>query len=382
LTIPVADEGAIQSLDELTAERRAEIAGILNRTYPGKWNWLTLGEVEPHLHAAALRYQQKQAEGKLPNLDPAWQPIRMSRPSASFAEAERYTAAEYTFHEMPYRFQHYISEYLAPDERILYATRRPAMPSQRKRWFRREQLQEGVLILTSQRLIQLVELIPPDSANIRYGFHTSVGALERLSDVTLTTLGTNLLLQTKWQTAHGEVALEWESPEHTHASLDEMAKFLRGFQADADACALRRAAPPPPPNKLPTLTDTASNDPAELIPINERFAAALAKSLQPGEQARAWALLPKWFQHQKNDQCLVVTERRILILPDHTLEIPLTQVATLEYTASILESSLVIGHIQEGSVQRKVILFPYPAQDAFRNCFEAARRCMAVLPLS
>ncbi len=382
LVTPVADERAIECLDELTDKHRTEIAAILNSTYPCKWRWLTVADVEPQLHTAALRYRQKQADDKLPHLDPDWQPIRIGRPSANFAEAERYTPAEYTFYELPYRFQHYVSEYLAPDERILFASRRPAMFSQRKRsWLRREHLHEGVLILTSQRLIQLAELVPPDSANVRYGFHAAVGVLERLAEVTLTSLGPNLLLRTKWHVAAGEAALEWESPDHTRASLDELIMLLRGFLTTADACALRRATPPVPPEKLPELTDTASSDLKELIPINKLFSTTLAESLDPGEQVRAWALLPKWFQDQKNDRTLVVTEHRIFLLPDHSFEIPLTQVATLEYTSSILESSFVINHFHHGSLRRRVVFFPYPAQGAFRDCFEATRRCMAVLPL-
>ncbi len=382
LTIPVVDDCAMQRLDEYAGEQRADIVRVLSRIYPGEWHWLTVEEVEPALHAAALRHRQKQAEGKLPHLDPAWQPIRMGRPTASFAEAERFTAAEYTFYELPHRFQHYVSEYLAPDERILYAARRPAMYSHRKHsWFRRAQLQEGVLILTSQRLIQLTELIPPDSANVRYGFHATIGVLERLAETTLTSLGPNLLLRTKWKAAGGESALEWESPNHTRASLDELIMLLRGFLTTADACALRRATPPDPPEKLPSLTDTASDDPEKLLLLDEHFSKAVTDFLAPDEQVRAWALLPKWSDHQKTDRALVVTERRIFQLPDHSIDIPLTNIATLEYTSSILQSSLVINHIQDGKSQRKEIYFPYPAQDAFRDCFETARRCMAVLPL-
>lgn len=383
LVIPVVDECAMQQANELAKGRHTDIVKVLRRTYPGEWRWLTVDEVEPDLHVAALRYRQKQAEGKLPRLDPAWQPIRVSRPTASFAEAEHYTAAEYTYYELPHRFQHYVGEYLAPDERILYATRRPVISSHRKQnWFCRVQLQEGVLILTNQRLIQLTELVPPDSANIRYGFHTTIGVLERFTEATLTSVDTNLLLKTKWHTADGELSIEWESPHHSRASLDELVALLNGFQTDADACALRRASPPTPPEKLPLLIDTASDDPQKLFLLNEYFSKAVKESIVPEERVRAWAFLPKWFEHQKNDRVLVVTERRIFQLPDYSIDIPLTQVATLEYTSSILQSSLAINYIQHGKLHRKEIYFPYPTQDSFRDCFEAARRCMAVLPLS
>jgi hypothetical protein len=130
------------------------------------------------------------------------------------------------------------------------------------------------------------------------------------------------------------------------------------------------------------LADPASNDPRTLLPLNQSFSNALAKTLIPGERAYAWALKPEWFQAPKGPQAMVVTGRRILLLPDHSADIPLDRVGTLEYTSSILESALTINHMESGSMHRNVIPFPYPAERFFRDCFEAARRCMAVFPLS
>lgn len=384
LVTPVADECSPRCLSEIGVEQRVEIVKVLSRTYPGEWLLLSVEEVEPHLHTAARRYRQKQADGKLPRLEPHWQPIRLSRPEPSYAEAERYTASEYTFYDLPYRFQHYVSECLAPDERILFALRRPAVPSQRKRsWLRREHLQEGVLILTSQRLIHLVELVPPDSANIRYGFQTSVGVVERLAGISISALGCgNLLLSTVWNARSGSASIEWETPDDSRASLDELTTLLEKFIANDPAnCQLRRAGLPESPDKLPSLMDTASSDPESLLPINKHFSTALAESLVPDERTYTWAFLPEWFDRKKGAHALVVTDRRVFLLPDRSLDISLGQIATLEYTGSILESSLAINFIEQGKLQRKVIFFPYPAQDTFRNCFEATRRCMAILPL-
>ncbi|SRR6266508_2768139 len=61
LVTPTTDERAIHCLDELTADQRVEIVVILQRTYPGQWQWLSVEEVELQLHAATLRYRQKQA---------------------------------------------------------------------------------------------------------------------------------------------------------------------------------------------------------------------------------------------------------------------------------------------------------------------------------
>ena len=385
LAVPAADERAPSCVDELNVEQRSEIIDVLRQTYPGEWIWRTVEEVEPRLHTATIRYRQKADRSNHRIIDPAWKPLHIGRPEPSFAEAECYTPAEYTFFELPYRFQHYVNEYLAPDERILYAARRPAMRSEHKRsWLRREQLQEGVLILTSQRLIQLAELVPPDSANIRYGFHTSVGVVERLAGISVSTLGIqSLFLSTTWNARDGKTSIGWEIPASGRTSLDELATLLEKFIADdPNACQLRRGARPNPPDKLPLLSDTSSSNPESLLQLNGQFSTTLGKSLIPGESAYAWALLPEWMDRKKGDRVLVVTDHRIFLLPGYAIDVPLVQIATLEYTGSILESWLAINFIENGKLRREVIFFPYPAQDSFRTCFEAARRRMAVVPLT
>ena len=385
LAVRAEDERAPGCLEELSAVQRSEMIDVLRQTYPGEWIWRTVEEVEPMLHTATIRYRQKADRGNHRTMDPAWKPLHIGRPDPGFAEAERYTPAEYTFFELPHRFQHYVNEYLAPDERILYAARRPAMQSQRKRsWLRREQLQEGVLILTSQRLVQLAELVPPGSANIRYGFHAAVGVVERLAGISVSAPGSeSLFLSTTWSARGGTGSLTWEIPVSGRTLLDELATLLEKFIADdPKACQLRRGSRPSQPDKLPLLSDTSSSNPESLLTLNGQFFTLLGKALIPGERAYAWALLPEWMDRKKGAQVLVVTDHRIFLLPGYSIDVPLVQIATLEYTGSILQSWLAINFIENGKLRREVIFFPYPAQDSFRTCFEAARRCMAVVPLT
>jgi len=363
LAVPTTDERAPKCMESLTPHQREEIIGILSKSKPGNWHWLSVEGVEPLLHSAGMRYRDIKASGRTIELDPAWKPLDIGRPEASFAEAERYTAAEYTFYELPFHFQHYVNEFLAPEERILYAARRPAMTSHHKRsLLKREQLQAGVLILTNQRLIHLAELVPPDSANIRYGFHATVGILDRLANISLQSIESNLILRSEWRAEDGIIPVEWETANHTHAVLQGLVTFLQRFQVDAEDYAIRHITPPKAPKNLPALTDSASDDPETMSPINERFTAALTESLAPGEKAHAWAYLPAWFDRKKGGQVLVITDRRVFLLPGHSFEIPLSKIATLEYTSSILESWLAVNYVHKDAPHRKVIAFPYPAQ--------------------
>lgn len=385
LAVPTGDERMeALRLDTLPPALQEEVLNALQSVHPGEWRWLSVAEVEPQLHEAAVRYRQAKENGRPADAAPAWKPQRFKRLSPSFDEAERYTAAEYTFFELPFHFQEYVSEHLAPDERVLYAAPRPAMTSYKKRsWLERERLQAGVLILTTQRLIHLHEIRPLDNTNIRYGYHATVGALERFAGATLQTVSKeSLILRTEWRAREGTATIEWESPSYTRSALEELLSFLQAFRVeDPAACILRRSSLPPAPQPLPPLRDSAANETKSLLALNEQFSAALAAILAPGEEARAWALIPDWFAANNTAQALVVTERRLFILPTLSQEIPLNQITTLEYQSSVLESFLSIQYYRQGTLRRSVISFPFPVESAFHDCFESARRCLAVTPL-
>jgi hypothetical protein len=383
LAVSIVDEQSPQDLAEVPAATRTLILETLSSSRPGDWRWLTLQEAEPLLHRAALQFRESQLAGRLPRLDPAWKPLDLQQPEASYREADRYTAAEYTYYLLPDHFQHYVDEHLAPDERILFAARRPRMLGARRRfWHPRQQLQAGVVILTSQRLLHLAELVPPDSANIRYGFHAIVGALERLGDVALEPVSDALVLRTSWQSASGEIPIDWLSPASSRRALVELSDMLQGFLGRTNGRALLRAALPDPPEQLPPLVDTASNDPAADARLQQEFEGMLNTSLAMGERVHGWALLPKWVETQSTTQALVVTDLRLFLLPGMDLDLPLAKLATLEFTSSIIESSIGLNYVDGNRAHHRVLYFPYPAHDAFRTCFEAARRCMAVAPLS
>lgn len=373
---PEADPAAPLDWEMLSARQRQAVLDALQSARPGKWRWLDVAAVEPVLHAGAHRYQQRKENRRLHT--PAWQPLRTAR-RGSYTAVDQYTPAEYTFFDLPYRFQEYVGDALAPDERILYAVRRPAMSSLRHRsWLRREHLQEGVLLLTTHRLIHLAELIPPDAANVRYGFREVVGALERLRAVSLRRERDGLLLITRWAAADGEQEVVWEAPAFAAAALHDLLSYLQAFVENRASRALQRATPPPSPEHLPPLVDTAANDPDESKRLTAHFAALLAAARHPDETVLAWAALPRWFQPKVGAQALVVSTRRVFLLPPGHFELPLQTLATLEYTGSILESYLVFT---TGQGERHRVRFPYPAKGAFRACFEAAWRAAAVLPL-
>ncbi len=380
----------LNSFADLPDFLRAELLRCLEPPAASELQWLDAAEAQTWIKQAAQKYRLAKAKGYQPVGQPAWRSVDTAARPSGYTEVEHYTAAEYTFHQLPGHVQRYVGEYLADDERILYAVRRQAMHSQRRRsWLDREKLNEGVLILTTQRLIQLVELVPLGDSGVRYGFLARLGALERLVDVQVETLGdAAILLKTAWEAEDGLAWLTWESQFYTRSAVLELVSFLERFlPKNIPPAALRRSFLPAP-SDLPPLSDPASNDPALVWAVHQRFTQALPGHLAPNEAVHAWALWPAWYENKGYPQVLVVTDRRVLILPDPALRLPcsldirLAQLAIPEYAGSILRSHIGFDLVESGKARRVQLSFPYPAVGAFRRCFEALRRCMAVLPLS
>lgn len=354
--------------------------------------WLSRETVKPLIKDAYLNYRLAEQDARRHVADQiSWRPIDRAGRIVGYTEAEHYSDAEFTYFQLPYRFQGYMDMHLSNDERILYALARPAIRSKRQSsLFGRKTIQEGVLILTDQRLIHLVELMPPDSSGVRYGFHVHMGILERLEGVALERLGEDrLLLQTCWTALEGSETVEWEFPIQILAALKGLVTILEKFVMEAfDSRALRRAMLPPIPEKLPPLKDPAANDPNELDPLRKRFSSLLPDLLLTGENAYAWALWPAWFEAKSGARLLLVTDRRVLVVLDPAIEnspkldLALQKLTTISYVASILKSHLDLSFIENGRLLSVSMPFPYPAEYAFHQCFEAMRRCLAVLPIA
>lgn len=318
----------------------------------------------------------------------AWRPVDRDGRMVSYTEAEHYTDAEYSYFQLPYRFQQYMDQHLAKDERILFALLRPAMKSEAQRtWRGRKQLQEGVVILTDQRLIHLAELIPPGRSGVRYGFNSQVGVLERLCEVGCEPVGgENLLLRTAWSAKGGNAAIDFELPVTAGAEIETLQRFLNRFRSDINSSrALRRVALPEIPERLPPLQDVAANDPKEVERINDRFSGLLEASLLASEKAISWALWPARFEKKGHASVLVVSDRCVRALSDpeaggrETMRITHQQMGAFEYTASIVDSYMTFTWIEDEETKTTRLRFPYPAEKAFRRCFEAMRRCAAAI---
>ena len=383
----------VVTLGELSTQRRAALESFLQADGEGKGRqlrWLGAQEAVSVVLEARQQFRivHNQQRERL-RLEPAWKPAD-GRARAAWArgEAERHTLAEYSFHSLPNRFQRYVEEYLAMDERILHSVHRPAMWSARRQGLlRRRRLEEGVLIVSDQQVTLVEELFPLDRSDIRYGFVARAGVPERLEDVRLVVPGRGVVgLELIWRAAQGSERLLWEFPAAQRAELERAAAILKDWLPRKDDRRLRRASAPTAPEVVPALSDPAANNPEDVKPLGERLIHHLGQSLYAGETVLARCLLPAWIEGRKAASLLAVTTMRLLVVADPQdqrgaslqTSVPLEAISSLEFCSTLVRAHLRI------SVPR-----PLPAAPGFvtiefgktlaamNTCYLMLRRAMA-----
>jgi inorganic pyrophosphatase len=394
IAVPAADEAMerVKTLEDLPGEWRQAIMAFVQANMNGHEDgvlvWCDAAHARQAIHQTrqAARLARAKA-GKDGLAAPAWKPLgRRVLGARRASDTEPNTEAEYAYHQLPDRFQRYVDEYLARDERILFATVRPAMQSAlRRTWFSSQALQEGVLFITDQQVALVTEILRPGRTNIRYGYQVQTGIPERVEAVAVQPVADHACLEVTWRAGGGTQRVAWEFPAEAAGELAEGAKLLRGWQpVGNDDRRVRRAYGPEPVEV--ELCDPAANDPADVAPLIHRLEDALAAELSNGERVLARALLPTWADAHKTAHLLAVTGRRALWLPDpantchlRPTSFALGSVASVEFKSSILESWLALNVLSGGEVRRTTMAFPYTA-GGFQTCFTALRQQLAAVP--
>ena len=395
VAVPAADDAlsGVRALQDLAQERHQAIAAFAQASLDGQSDatllWGDAARASQVIHQAkqAARLARAKAR-KSGSAAPAWKPLgRRVLGARRASDTEPHTEAEYAYHQLPHRFQKYVEEYLAHDERILFAVNRPAMQSALKRaWFARETLQEGILFITDQQVALVTEILPPGQSNIRYGYVVHTGIPERVESAAVKSVADRVCFQVTWRAAGGEQRVAWEFPAEAADELNQAVSILGCWQPVENDQRLRRAYGPEP-LEMP-LRDPAANDPADTIPVAGRLTEALGQALSKGERVLARALLPGWADRQKVARMFAVTDRRAVLLPDpsdnHRLKPDLywlEHITSVEFTSSILESWLALNVLEMGKVRRVTIDIPNTAA-AFHVCFTALRQQLVAIPVT
>jgi inorganic pyrophosphatase len=320
--------------------------------------------------AWALIHQARQGERlaragmRRPTTGPAWRPDQAVAPAQNGAAPEtvRHSRAEYAFSTLPLRFQNYVADYLTPLERVRFFVPRPRMLSTIERsLLRRKRLAEGILILTTEQLLFLEEVLPPDVTEMPHGYLVRGVPVERIVDVALDERSRALVLSWATATDAGQEWLQVEFPATQGAELRELHDRLAAYlPRPRDQRPQRVYAPEA---VAPDLRDPAANDLRDAEPTIARLTARRQEQLAPDEVALAQAFIPAWFEYGPGQaQLLLVTAERVLLLaetdPRLDRSYPLAKISSLELRASILGSWLALWMPEPGTVRRVEIAFP------------------------
>ncbi len=393
VAVPAADEAMaeVDSIETLSDEMRQALMTFV-RAGLGEATGCTViwanGE-----RAREVIYQARQSarlerarSRKGGAASPAWRPLGYRVQGARRAsDAEPHTEAEQAYNQLPYRFQKYVDDYLAHNERILFGVRRPAMQSAvRRGWRSGETLQEGIFFITDQQVVMVSEIIPPNQSNIRYGYVVHSGIPERVQSARVQSASGHAFLEVIWHAIGGNQRVAWEFPAEAKDELAEAVEILRRWQPRQEETRLRRRYGPESVESR--LHDPAANDPADAMPIIGRLTEALEAERWSSERVLAQALLPAWADSHKVARCFAVTDHRALLVPDPAVNhrakpsaFSLDRITTVELKSSILESWLALNVASPDGIQRTVIVFPYTVAE-FRACFLALRQQLTAVP--
>lgn len=382
VAVAAADTRLAHVDDCATLEPNAQ-AYIENELRDGA-RWLDANAAFHIAHAARQRWVLTRGDGGTERAVPAWQADEEEAVRADERGVPRHSLAEARLYTLPLRFQNYVASLLASDERILLWVHRPLITHARLGVFRREVLRQGVLVITNQQCLWMVDPVTPSHTVGGYGYVARTFAVERLRQARLEE---NKALRVVLELTNAPGAVESfaiEFPPFARSDLEQVVRVLNAFVPRAKETRLiRRLDFQPIARELgdPTTSD-AEGTRATLKKLRE----VLAHEID-GETIYAQAFIPAW----GGAKLLTVTNRHLLAhaLP-HTFDtssrarvtrIPLAAIGTVEICNSALGSWFRVWLPTREGLEKWEMSFPVVFAREFGECALALRVLLAKMPL-
>ena len=310
VAVPIADPryARVRAFNDLPGPHRA----ALQRLIEDSAHWHDAAFAEELVHLARQR-------GRLPRVErrdrernrPAWQAgSEFSYIEHLARETTLHTQAEAALFTVPYRFQEYLRLCLDPSERIIFWVYRPRFAISRIAGMGGRKLRDGLLILTDQQLLWMVDPVTPTVAvEGGYGYLARTIPLEWVADATLQEKSDYVTLHVVNVNRIGARSdFQTEFPLAARADLAQVVRLLCAFTPRPDDNRLRRVGLPQP-IKI-GLDDPMEHDRAQTVAVVTELQAVLAAQLY-GETIFAQAFLPIW--SDGGAKLLTITDRRIIL---------------------------------------------------------------------
>jgi inorganic pyrophosphatase len=385
LAVPTADPqwATVADVQDLPAAWRCQLEAAVRSATACRWG--PAAEAAAYLRAARRAYRMARAarEQAQPR-GPLWavqdRGLRRAQPS----EAERHTEAEYTVFALPYRFQRYASECLLPSERLLYhVVRMPVRHGGRWGLGRQRVAHEALVIVTDQQVLVLIDVLPPDSTLVQWGYIARAAPLERVLAATVREADKLLWLDLVLATTGEPACSSIEFGPDQRAACDELAAVLGRFTPAQNARRLLRRYTVAPSAVTPTAEPFLGPD------VVAALEADLQARLQAAEPVLARAIAPSASDGTTAPLLVAATPQRVLLVQRPTdkqkarplpAEVALDECGAVELRNALLGGRFRLWRGGRAEPPTLEVDFPYPLVGAFQALFLTVRQLLAAPP--
>ncbi len=374
IATPKVDEGVVHVKDwrDLPEEQRRMLeAGIGHEQQP---KWQAAFQAVQVIRKARRMARLAQVGTGPERATPVWQ---TSAGLGAFRESEgmAHTRAELSVRQLPLRYQEYIADMLADDERIVMYVPRPAFKGDRQGFLGRQERQnDGLLVVTDQQVLWVVDALPPIEIVKSYGYIAKSCVLERVSGADVREDGDLAHLRLELASPAGNLErFSVSFPAASIGLLRRVVEYVEAFMPGRGGFALMRLASLPA-TETPLTNLIEENDEATrrlLGPWEDR----LSTALHEGEMLVAQAIVPAW--STEKPLLLAVTDQRVLRLNAHDQApdvFPLSHITSADLSHSVMQSWLRLWVAGDSGVTPVQVEFPLVTLGAFTHAYVAVRQ--------
>lgn len=308
---------------------------------------------------------------------PLWQSTTIL-PTYGVGEGRAHTMAEMSLLRLPLRYQEYVAQVLTHEERILHFVPRPMMRESPGGLLgllgRRTRHNQGILILTDQQLLWMVDALPPMETVKGYGYIAKSCVIEHITQVWIVEEGGLVRFEITLMTpSRRQETISIPFPSASAGLLRQIVTFLEPFYDGQPERSLLRLSWLPA-TEIP-LADLVEKDDADTRALFSGWQKQLGRILEDGELVVSQAVVPAWVNG--NPQLLTVTSSRVLLLGGETTgpqTYPLAHITSAELSHSVMQSWLCLWMADRARLLPVRVEFPLVVLGAFTRAYVAIRR--------
>jgi len=381
IAVPAADPvmASLQQWGDLPDDLQSALLSVL----PGTENVQVQSTFDALQLVRAARRMARLAEvgQDAGRATPLWQATILSR-FADSREGMPHTRAEMSLLRLPLRYQEYVAQMLTREERILHFVPRPELhvPQQglRRLLGRRTRHNQGILVVTDQQLLWMVDALPPMETVKGYGYIAKSCVLEHVTAARVREEGDVAHLELTLTPPFGtQERVSIPFPSASAGLLRQAVAILEPFYVSEHGRSLMRLSSPAANST--TIEEELEGDDTETQALIPEWRSQLDSILEEGEIIVSQAVVPAWAEGES--RLLVVTDRRVVLFGEPTTgkEIETRtyrfgHISSAELSHSVMHSWLRLWSANGTDLMPVRIDFPLVVLSSFTRAYVAIRQ--------